>query len=95
MDVLALTQVFERRMYRQFSLHVRVNGIHPGVAATLRRMVEKERAHLRWVKAWLDEQAKSRRAEVRDVIRKYSAAEERIYDTLSTEFSLLKPLRVA
>ena len=95
LDVLALTQIFERRMYRQFFLHVRVHGIHPAVAATLRRMIENERAHLTWVKAWLDEQAKSRRAEVRDVVRKYSVADERIYATLSAEFSLLRPLRVA
>ena len=38
LEVLALTQIFERRVYRHFTLHLRVPGVHPMVAATLQRM---------------------------------------------------------
>jgi hypothetical protein len=88
LEVLALTQVFERRVYRHFTLHLRVPGVHPAVAATLQRMLEEERGHLSWVKHWLDEQAKVRGDEVRDVLRRYVIADQRIYDCLSTEYGL-------
>jgi demethoxyubiquinone hydroxylase (CLK1/Coq7/Cat5 family) len=88
LEVLALTQIFERRIFGQFSLHLRLPGIHPAVGATLRRMIEKERTHLTWVKAWLDEQARLSAQPVRGVIRKYAVADQRIYDALSTEYGL-------
>ena len=88
LEVLALTQIFERRVYRHFTLHLRVPGIHPAVATTLRRMIEEERGHLSWVKAWLDEQAKERGQEVRDVMRRYAVADQRVYDSLAGEYGL-------
>lgn len=86
LEVLALTQVFERRVYRHFTLHLRNPGVHPVVAATLRRMLEEEKGHLSWVKRWLDEQARVRGTVVRDVIRRYVSADQQIYDALSVEF---------
>ena len=88
LEVLALTQVFERRVYRHFTLHLRVPGIHPAVAATLRRMIDEERGHLSWVKGWLHEQARTRGTEVREVMRKYALADQRVYDALAHEFGL-------
>lgn len=86
LEVLALTQVFERRVYRHFMLHLRRPSVHPAVAATLRRMLEEEKGHLSWVKQWLDEQSRERGAEVRDVMRRYVVADQRIYDALSAEY---------
>ena len=88
LEVLALTQIFERRVYRHFILHLRVPGIHPVVAVTLRRMIEEERGHLSWVKAWLDEQSRERGTEVREVMRRYALADQRIYDSLAGEYGL-------
>ena len=88
LEVLALTQVFERRVYRHFTLHLRVPGVHPVIAQTLQRMLEEERGHLSWVKHWLDQQAKERGQEVRDVMRRYALADRQIYDALSSEFGL-------
>jgi hypothetical protein len=86
LEVLALTQVFERRVYRHFMLHLRRPGVHPVVAKTLQRMIEEERGHLSGVKYWLDEQAKLKGREVADVIRRYQAADQSVYDTLSLEY---------
>ena len=88
LEVLALTQVFERRVYRHFMLHLRVPGVHPVVAQTLQRMIEEERGHLSWVKHWLDEQAKEKGELVRDVMRRYALVDRQIYDTLSSEYGL-------
>ena len=86
LEVLALTQVFERRVYRHFTLHLRKPGLHPAVAVTLQRMLEEEKGHLSWVKQWLDEQARERGTQVRDVIRRYASADQQIYDVLSAEY---------
>lgn len=83
LEVLALTQVFERRVYRHFTLHLRNPGVHPEVAATLHRMLEEGKGHLSWVKHWLDTQP---RDAVRDVMRRYAVADQRIYDVLSAEY---------
>jgi bacterioferritin (cytochrome b1) len=88
LEVLALTQIFERRMYRHFTLHLRVPGVHSLVAATLQRMLEEERGHLSWVKRWLDEQAKNHAQDVRNVLQRYAIADQRIYDALASEFGL-------
>ena len=85
-EVLALTQVFERRVYRHFMLHLRNPQVHPIVAATLRRMLEEEKGHLSWVKQWLDKESRVRGTEVRDVMRRYALADQSIYDALSAEY---------
>lgn len=86
LEILALTQVFERRVYRHFTLHLRKPDVHPAVAATLRRMLEEEKGHLTWVKHWLDSQPGKRQAEVRDVLRRYETADEHIYAVMSAEY---------
>lgn len=86
LEVLALTQVFERRVYRHFTLHLRRPGVHPVVARTLQRMLDEERGHLSWVKHWLDVQAQQKGKEVSDVIRRYLVADQHVYDALSIEY---------
>lgn len=86
LEVLALTQIFERRVYRHFTDHLRQADLHPAIAATLRRMLDEERGHLIWVKRWLDAQSAHRSAEVRDVLRRYAAVDERIYAAISAEY---------
>jgi len=86
LEILALTQVFERRVYRHFTLHLRRPDVHPTVAATLRRMLDEERGHLTWVKHWLDRQAVTRPTEVREVMRRYSEVDEGVYAAISSEY---------
>jgi bacterioferritin (cytochrome b1) len=86
LEILALTQVFERRVYRHFTEHLRQADLHPVIAATLRRMLDEERGHLTWVKHWLDQQSAARPTEVREVMRRYAAADELIYAAMSAEY---------
>ncbi len=86
LEILALTQVFERRVYRHFTEHLRQADLHPVIAATLRRMLDEERGHLTWVKHWLDNQCAIRPTEVREVMRRYAAADELIYAAMSAEY---------
>ena len=85
LHVLALTQVFERRVYRHFVEHLRRPGTHPVVADALRLMLEEEKGHLSWVKEWLDREAAGRGDEVREVMRRYTEVDRRVYDALTLE----------
>jgi bacterioferritin (cytochrome b1) len=85
--VLALTQVFERRVFRHFTLHLRRPSTHPAICATLRRLLDEEREHLSWVKRWLDEQATVRgRGVVERTMREYADADEAIYAELCNQY---------
>lgn len=86
LDILALTQVFERRVYRHFLDHARIPATHPVVRRTLIRMVEEEKSHLSWVKRWLDAQAEGRPDEVLDVLTRYSEIDRQIYEALIEEY---------
>ncbi len=85
LDVLALTQVFERRVYRHFTEHLRRPGTHPAVRATLKRMLEEEKGHLQWVKLWLDEQSRLRGDVVAATMRRYTEADALVYEGMTTE----------
>ncbi|HUF28039.1 MAG TPA: ferritin family protein [Gemmatimonadaceae bacterium] len=85
LDVLALTQVFERRVYRHFTEHLRSRETHPAVRATLERMLEEEKGHLAWVKRWLDAQAE-RGAHVDLLLRRYAAVDTLVYEALLRDY---------
>lgn len=85
LHVLALTQVFERRVYRHFTEHLRRPGTHPAVKATLAVMLEEEKGHLSWVRDWLRAQSAERGDEVNEIMRDYAAADARIYHTIALE----------
>ncbi len=54
LDVLALTQVFERRVVKHFRDHLGRPYTHPAVARTLQRMIADEAGPIGWVKERLD-----------------------------------------
>jgi demethoxyubiquinone hydroxylase (CLK1/Coq7/Cat5 family) len=85
LDVLALTQVLERRVYRHFTEHLRRPGTHPRVRATLARMLEEEKGHLRWVKRWLDDQERLLGDAVPAAMRRYADADALVYDELTRD----------
>jgi hypothetical protein len=86
LHVLALTQVFERRVYRHFTEHLRRPATHPVVRATLQRMLEEEKGHLLWVKRWLDAQRMAGRGvEVDAVMRRYTEVDAEVYAVLTLE----------
>jgi len=86
LEVMAMTQNVERRVHRHFTIHLGIAGIHPAVAATLRRISDDERVHLSWVKAWLEEQSKEHGHEVRDGLRRYALADQRVNGSLAIEY---------
>jgi hypothetical protein len=86
LEVLALTQVFERGVFRHFTAHLRRPGTHPVVCATLRRMLDEEKDHLCWVKHWLDTQALTKRELARKLMRRYAAIDITVYRRVLEEY---------
>jgi acyl carrier protein len=81
LEILALTQVFERRVIRHFRAHLKWPNTHPAVAETLRRMIEDEVGHLSWVKDRLDRYAAERGDSiVAETMRRYTEVDERVYE---------------
>ena len=85
-QVLALTQVFERRVYRHFLAHLRLPRVHEAVQRTLCIMIDEERHHLSWVKQWLDARASKSSRDLAVVLKQYEQADQRVYQQLVTEY---------
>ena len=81
LEILALTQVFERRVIKHFRAHLKWPDVHPTVAATLQRMIEDEVGHIGWVKDRLDRYAAEKgEALVAETMRRFTEVDQRVYD---------------
>ena len=86
MEVLAVTQVFEQRVIRQYHRHRAAQALPQVVAATLDRILLDERRHIAWVRAALAAQRHVLGDEAVDAaLARYRAADERIHAALLAE----------
>jgi acyl carrier protein len=83
LDVLALTQVFERRVVRHFRAHLSWPGTHPEIKRTLQQLIAEEAGHIRWVKDRLDAYAAANgQAAVDEMMERYKRVDEEVYNGL-------------
>lgn len=86
MEVLAITHVFERRVIGQYTRHTQVAGLAPPVADTLKRIMNDERWHLKWVGDALKQMESEYGAEqVRATIERCLAADRLVYEKTLSE----------
>jgi bacterioferritin (cytochrome b1) len=80
MEVLALTQVFERRVIRQYALHSRVRGMPPAIRGTLAQIMQDEEWHIRWIRDALKVKAREYGAAAVDqALQRFTAADAEVY----------------
>lgn len=80
MEVLAVTLVFERRVINQYAKHLAVPAAHPEVRATIGRIMEDERWHIRWVRTALaDMKGRYGADDVDAAVQRYAAADREVY----------------
>lgn len=80
MEVLALTQVFEKRVIGQYSRHSVAPGLAAPVRDTLRRIMEDEKWHLQWIRDALKGMEGEYGAErVAATLDRFAAADHRVY----------------
>jgi acyl carrier protein len=81
LEILALTQVFERRVIRHFRAHLKWPDVHPAVGETLHKMIEDEVGHISWVKDRLDRYAAEKgETIVAETLRRFTEVDERVYE---------------
>lgn len=81
MEVLALTQTFERRVVAQYSLHRRLPGLAEPVQAALDRILEDERWHIEWVGQALEAmKPEYGPGEVEKTLRRFQDADREVYE---------------
>jgi hypothetical protein len=80
MEVLAITQVFERRVIHQYALHSRVTGLAPAVKETLERIMVDEKWHIEWVRAALKRMEPEYGPDVIEAtVRRFWEADQAVY----------------
>jgi acyl carrier protein len=83
LEVLALTQIFERRVVRHFRAHLSWPGTHPEVAKTLQQLIDEEAGHIRWVKDRLDAYAAANgESVVTEMLDRFKRIDEQVYNEL-------------
>jgi hypothetical protein len=76
-EILALTHVFERRVWRQFQQELCSVDWPPVARATFERLLADERQHLEWVRKWLSD-----RADGEALVARYTAIDQQVYERL-------------
>ena len=81
MEILAITQVFERRVINQYAVHGRADGIHELVKSTIERIVEDEKWHIRWIRDALKDMEPTYGKETIDTtIERFLKADREVYE---------------
>jgi hypothetical protein len=88
MEVMAITQVFERRVIGQYRLHLRHPGTHPAVRATIERIMRDERWHISYVSDALRGMEDRYGADtVAATLSKFAAADDEVYAKTLSEYA--------
>jgi hypothetical protein len=87
MEVMAITQVFEKRVIGQYHQHQRFNGTHPLARQTIQKIMVDERWHVKYVKDALEDMATKYGHELIDqTLARYTAADEEVYAKTLIEY---------
>jgi len=87
MEVLAITQVFEKRAIGLYNRHLKLPGVHPRIGETLARIMTDERWHIQYVRAALRDQERVHGPdEVRAALKRFDAADEAVFTKLLAEY---------
>jgi hypothetical protein len=87
MEVMAITQVFEKRVIGQYRQHLRVPDTHPAVRQTITRIMGDERWHVKYVREALAAMAGRYGGElIEETLARYTAADEEVYAKTLAEY---------
>jgi bacterioferritin (cytochrome b1) len=88
MEVMAITQIFEKRVINQYRQHMRFPRINPAVRQTIEKIMHDERWHVRYVRKALEAmQEKYGTVEIAETLARYAAADKEIYAKTLAEHS--------
>ena len=80
MEVLAITQVFERRVINAYARHERMPNLNPVVKETINRIMDDEKWHIEWIKNALKSlEPEYGKDHIDQTIKRYLLADKEIY----------------
>ena len=80
MEVMAITQVFEKRVISQYRQHLRVPDLHPRIRRTIEKIMVDERWHVEYVRQALADMADRYGAEhIAATVARFTEADREIY----------------
>lgn len=86
MEVLAITQVFERRVVNQYAKHASLVGLNPIIKETLRVIMKDEKWHLEWIqKALKRMEPDYGREAIEKALKRFTEADEEVYQSTVKE----------
>jgi demethoxyubiquinone hydroxylase (CLK1/Coq7/Cat5 family) len=87
MEVMAITQVFEKRVISQYNQHMRREQTPDPVRATIEKIMRDERWHVRYVREALHAMEERYGAEeIASTLARYTAADEEVYAKALAEY---------
>ena len=86
MEVLAITQVFERRVINQYARHERIPDVQPEVRETLARIMVDEKWHLQWIRdALRSMEPEYGKETIETTLKRFTEADEHVYQQTMSE----------
>ena len=86
MEILAITQVFERRVINQYAVHSRGAGVHELVKTTIDRIVEDEKWHIKWIRdALKNMEPEYGKDTIDDTVERFLQADREVYESTVRE----------
>jgi bacterioferritin (cytochrome b1) len=87
MEVMAITQVLEKRVIGQYHQHLRYPGVHPAVRETIEKIMVDERWHIKYVRDALTAMAAKYGAdEIDQTLARHTAADNEVYAKTVAEY---------
>ena len=86
MEVLAITQIFEKRVIQQYAIHSQALDLNPLIRNTFEQIMQDEKWHIEWVgKALKSLESEYGKELVEQTIRKFSKADKEVYEKTMNE----------
>jgi hypothetical protein len=87
MEVMAITQVFEKRVISQYNMHLRREQTPVAVRETIKKIMRDERWHVRYVRdALLAMEERYGAEEIAATLARFTAADEEVYAKALAEY---------
>lgn len=97
MEILAITQVFEKRVIAQYSLHAKSPDVPDIVCDTIDMIMSDEKWHVRWIRDALKGMEGEYGADnIRDTLKRFTLADREVYrETAEEHRERIRDLRLA
>jgi hypothetical protein len=87
MEILAITQVFEKRVVGQYMLHSRSPNVPDVVRQTIEKIMEDEQWHIEWIrKALKGMEADFGKDNIKETLWRFTLADREVYKNTAMEY---------